>query len=190
MKRGDRVAEFELPDQTGAVRSVTSLLADGPIVLFFYPAAMTPGCTKEACHFRDLAGEFAAVGASRCRYQHRSRRQAGQVLRHSAFRLSAAVRRRRQGRHAVRRQAWAAGQADAGQADDVRHRHRPDRARRDLQRVQHGYARRQGAGGAPAAAERLVLGVDFCTRVVAAPESQPSRGIRCCALVVATSVQQ
>ncbi len=34
-------------------------------MLFFYPAAMTPGCTKEACHFRDLASEFAAVGASR-----------------------------------------------------------------------------------------------------------------------------
>lgn len=65
MKRGDRVPEFELPDQTGAVRSLTSLLEDGPIVLFFYPAAMTPGCTKEACHFRDLAGEFASVGASR-----------------------------------------------------------------------------------------------------------------------------
>jgi peroxiredoxin Q/BCP len=65
MKRGDRVDDFELPDQTGAVRSLTSLLADGPVVLFFYPAAMTPGCTKEACHFRDLAAEFAAVGASR-----------------------------------------------------------------------------------------------------------------------------
>jgi len=65
MKRGDRVPEFELPDQTGTVRSLTALLADGPIVLFFYPAAMTPGCTKEACHFRDLAGEFDAVGASR-----------------------------------------------------------------------------------------------------------------------------
>ena len=37
------------------MRSLTALLADGPIVLFFYPAAMTPGCTKEACHFRDLA---------------------------------------------------------------------------------------------------------------------------------------
>ena len=46
MKRGDRVPEFELPDQTGTVRSLSSLLADGPIVLFFYPAAMTPGCTK------------------------------------------------------------------------------------------------------------------------------------------------
>ena len=65
MKRGEVVAEFELPDQTGTVRSVTELLANGPIVLFFYPAAMTSGCTKEACHFRDLASEFTAVGASR-----------------------------------------------------------------------------------------------------------------------------
>ena len=65
MKRGDRVTEFTLPDQNGAERSLSSLLADGPIVLFFYPAAMTPGCTKEACHFRDLAQEFADVGAGR-----------------------------------------------------------------------------------------------------------------------------
>jgi len=65
MKRGDQVAEFELPDETGTVRSVTELLANGPIVLFFYPAAMTSGCTKEACHFRDMASEFAAVGAGR-----------------------------------------------------------------------------------------------------------------------------
>ena len=33
-------------------------------MLFFYPA-MTTGCTKESCHFRDLAGEFAEVGAQR-----------------------------------------------------------------------------------------------------------------------------
>lgn len=65
MERGEQVAEFELPDQTGTVRSLSALLADGPVVLFFYPAAMTPGCTKEACHFRDLASEFASVGASR-----------------------------------------------------------------------------------------------------------------------------
>ena len=64
MKRGDQVTEFELPDQTGTTRSLSNLLAGGPIALFFYPAAMTPGCTKEACHFRDLAGEFAAVGAT------------------------------------------------------------------------------------------------------------------------------
>ncbi|CDP82450.1 MULTISPECIES: peroxiredoxin [Mycolicibacterium] len=65
LKTGDTVAEFELPDQTGTIRSLSSLLADGPVVLFFYPAAMTPGCTKEACHFRDLAAEFAAAGANR-----------------------------------------------------------------------------------------------------------------------------
>lgn len=65
IRTGDTAAEFELPDQTGRIRSLTSLLADGPVVLFFYPAAMTPGCTKEACHFRDLATEFAAAGASR-----------------------------------------------------------------------------------------------------------------------------
>lgn len=65
MKPGDVVADFELPDQTGTVRSLSALLADGPVVLFFYPAANTPGCTAEACHFRDLAGEFKEVGASR-----------------------------------------------------------------------------------------------------------------------------
>jgi peroxiredoxin Q/BCP len=65
IKRGDRAPEFELPDQTGTPRSLSSLLADGPMVLFFYPAAMSPGCTKEACHFRNLAAEFSSVGATR-----------------------------------------------------------------------------------------------------------------------------
>ncbi|MCX5335521.1 peroxiredoxin [Streptomyces sp. NBC_00124] len=63
MDVGDKIEDFELPDETGTPRSLTSLLADGPIVLFFYPAAMTAGCTAEACHFRDLAAEFDAVGA-------------------------------------------------------------------------------------------------------------------------------
>lgn len=65
MKRGEKVADFELSDQSGNSRSLGELLADGPVVLFFYPAAMTPGCTKEACHFRDLGREFADLGASR-----------------------------------------------------------------------------------------------------------------------------
>lgn len=65
MKPGDVVDDFQLPDQAGAQRKLSDFLADGPVVLFFYPAAMTPGCTKEACHFRDLAAEFAAVGAQR-----------------------------------------------------------------------------------------------------------------------------
>lgn len=65
MKPGELVPDFSLPDQTGETRTLTELLADGPVVLFFYPAAFTPGCTAEACHFRDLASEFAEVGATR-----------------------------------------------------------------------------------------------------------------------------
>jgi peroxiredoxin Q/BCP len=60
---GDTVEDFTLPDETGTPRALSALLADGPVVLFFYPAALTPGCTAQACHFRDLAAEFAAVGA-------------------------------------------------------------------------------------------------------------------------------
>ncbi|KAB1142420.1 peroxiredoxin [Streptomyces luteolifulvus] len=60
---GVRLEDFTLPDETGTDRSLSELLAEGPVVLFFYPAALTPGCTAEACHFRDLATEFAAVGA-------------------------------------------------------------------------------------------------------------------------------
>jgi len=63
MKPGESIADFTLPDQTGTPRSLTSFLADGPVVLFFYPSAMTSGCTAETCHFRDLAGEFAALDA-------------------------------------------------------------------------------------------------------------------------------
>lgn len=65
MQRGDQAPEFSLKDQSGVDRSLSSLLASGPVVLFFYPAASSRGCTKESCHFRDLAGEFAAVGAQR-----------------------------------------------------------------------------------------------------------------------------
>jgi len=65
MKPGDQVPDFELPDQSGQPRRLRTLLAEGPVVLFFYPAAMTSGCTKESCHFRDLAAEFKAAGAQR-----------------------------------------------------------------------------------------------------------------------------
>ncbi|WTF11393.1 peroxiredoxin [Streptomyces sp. NBC_01613] len=63
MDIGDKVDDFELPDETGTPRTLSELLTDGPVVLFFYPAALTAGCTAEACHFRDLAAEFAAAGA-------------------------------------------------------------------------------------------------------------------------------
>jgi thioredoxin-dependent peroxiredoxin len=63
MDVGDVVEDFELADEQGVTRSLSGLLTDGPVVLFFYPAAMTAGCTAEACHFRDMAGELRAAGA-------------------------------------------------------------------------------------------------------------------------------
>ncbi len=63
--RGDVVEDFELPDQDGTPRQLSELLADGPVVLFFYPAALSTGCTAEACNFRDLAAEFREAGAQR-----------------------------------------------------------------------------------------------------------------------------
>lgn len=65
LSTGDQAPDFTLQDQTGQQVSLDALLADGPVVLFFYPKAMTSGCTKESCHFRDLAGEFAELGAQR-----------------------------------------------------------------------------------------------------------------------------
>jgi thioredoxin-dependent peroxiredoxin len=65
MKAGDIAPDFELADDTGTRRTLSALLADGPVVLFFYPLASSGGCTQESCHFRDLASEFAGVGAQR-----------------------------------------------------------------------------------------------------------------------------
>lgn len=84
MNVGDIVEDFELADEQGVRRSLTGLLADGPVVLFFYPAAMSAGCTVEACHFRDLAAELRAVGAQPVGISHDSvRRQAEFASRHS-----------------------------------------------------------------------------------------------------------
>jgi thioredoxin-dependent peroxiredoxin len=59
---GDTVEDFELADDQGVNRSLSGLLEAGPVVLFFYPAALSPGCTVEACHFRDITAELKAVG--------------------------------------------------------------------------------------------------------------------------------
>jgi peroxiredoxin Q/BCP len=63
LKKGDTAPDFTLPDHRGEPQTLSKLLTEGPVVLFFYPAANTAGCTAQACHFRDLAGEFQAVGA-------------------------------------------------------------------------------------------------------------------------------
>jgi peroxiredoxin Q/BCP len=62
---GSPAPDFELLDQHGEPRRLSELIKSGPVVLFFYPAADTPGCTKQACHFRNLDAEFTALGAQR-----------------------------------------------------------------------------------------------------------------------------
>jgi len=59
---GDRAPEFTLPDDTGKDRSLTELLSAGAIVLYFYPADFTPGCTRQACAMRDLQGDIEEAG--------------------------------------------------------------------------------------------------------------------------------
>ncbi|MBA3905338.1 MAG: peroxiredoxin [Pseudonocardiales bacterium] len=63
MNTGEQVSDFTLTDETGTSRTLSTLLQDGPVVLFFYPIASSGGCTQEACHFRDLAVDLKAVGA-------------------------------------------------------------------------------------------------------------------------------
>jgi peroxiredoxin Q/BCP len=62
LKAGERAPEFTLPDETGTDRSLTELLSSGAIVLYFYPADFTPGCTRQACVFRDLHDEVQRAG--------------------------------------------------------------------------------------------------------------------------------
>lgn len=53
LKTGSLAPDFTLPDQDGQAVSLSSLLAQGPLLLYFYPADFTPGCTAEACGLRD-----------------------------------------------------------------------------------------------------------------------------------------
>lgn len=63
LKIGDRIPEFSLTDQDGKTFRSTDLLGKKPMVIFFYPKDNTPGCTKEACSFRDSYQEFTERGA-------------------------------------------------------------------------------------------------------------------------------
>jgi thioredoxin-dependent peroxiredoxin len=59
---GGRAPEFTLPDQDEQNVSLSTLLRNGPLILYFYPADFTPGCTKEACAIRDLHSEILQAG--------------------------------------------------------------------------------------------------------------------------------
>jgi len=57
LKVGDRAPEFSLPDTNGNIVTLSSLKGSR-VVLYFYPRDNTPGCTKEACGFRDHYAQF------------------------------------------------------------------------------------------------------------------------------------
>ena len=59
---GERAPDFTLPDQDGREQRLSSLQHGQPLILYFYPADFTPGCTREACDFRDLHAQIQGVG--------------------------------------------------------------------------------------------------------------------------------
>jgi len=60
---GDTLPKFTLTNQNGTLISSASFLG-APLVLYFYPKNFTPGCTKEACSFRDQFEDFTDLGAN------------------------------------------------------------------------------------------------------------------------------
>ncbi len=62
LKAGSKAPEFVLQNDKGAETTLTDLLESGPLILYFYPADFTPGCTKEACTIRDLHQDLLSVG--------------------------------------------------------------------------------------------------------------------------------
>lgn len=59
---GAHAPEFTLPDARGESVSLSSLLKHGALILYFYPADFTPGCTREACQIRDLYPQIQSAG--------------------------------------------------------------------------------------------------------------------------------
>ncbi|MCP4299938.1 MAG: peroxiredoxin [Gammaproteobacteria bacterium] len=62
LEAGSQAPEFTLPDDRGGETTLSNLLKNGPLILYFYPADFTPGCTKEACSIRDIHNDIQSVG--------------------------------------------------------------------------------------------------------------------------------
>ncbi|QWF82605.1 thioredoxin-dependent thiol peroxidase [Amycolatopsis sp. CA-230715] len=61
LSEGDKAPGFTLPDSTGAEVSLSDFQGEH-VVVYFYPAAGTPGCTKQACDFRDSLAQLNGAG--------------------------------------------------------------------------------------------------------------------------------
>ncbi len=62
IEQGDRAPDFGLPDQDGRLVKLSDFRGQ-PVVVYFYPKADTPGCTKQACGVRDHRADYAGAGA-------------------------------------------------------------------------------------------------------------------------------
>ena len=62
LKAQSRAPDFVLQDDQGQDTSLSGILQAGPLVLYFYPADFTPGCTREACAIRDIHKDLLAAG--------------------------------------------------------------------------------------------------------------------------------
>lgn len=60
---GDKIPEFSTKDDHGQDFYSNTIIGKTPLVIYFYPKNFTPGCTKEACDFRDSYADFKALGA-------------------------------------------------------------------------------------------------------------------------------
>lgn len=63
LQKGEDAPDLALPDQDGESVNLSSLWAEGPLILFFYPQDHTLGCTQQACAFRDGYAELQRAGA-------------------------------------------------------------------------------------------------------------------------------
>lgn len=63
VKVGDRAPDFTLPSQIGDNVTLSEFLGKKNVVLYFYPKDESPGCTKEACTFRDNYEQLTSLGA-------------------------------------------------------------------------------------------------------------------------------
>ena len=63
VKIGDKAPGFTLPNQDGAFVSLSDYYKQNNVVLFFYPKDFSPGCTTQACSFRNHYEDFTDLGA-------------------------------------------------------------------------------------------------------------------------------
>lgn len=63
VKVGDPAPDFTLPDHQGNDVTLSGFLGESNVVLYFYPKDFSPGCTAQACHFRDNYEDFTDMGA-------------------------------------------------------------------------------------------------------------------------------